>query len=107
MSTQHDVAVLRPEVPEVEVVAKATRRRFTAAKSLWEAEAKLEDLGPHARHDARHHMLHRGGDGHGGSEMITERRRLFSPESDNELSWSGCASTKLSSKPKSPLPLFS
>lgn len=30
MSTQHDVAVLRPAVPEVEVVAKATRRRFTA-----------------------------------------------------------------------------
>lgn len=30
MSTQHDVALLRPEVPEVEVVAKASRRRFTA-----------------------------------------------------------------------------
>jgi hypothetical protein len=30
MSTVRDVAVLRPEVPEVEVVAKATRRRFTA-----------------------------------------------------------------------------
>jgi transposase len=30
MSIQHDVVVLRPAVPEVEVVAKATRRRFTA-----------------------------------------------------------------------------
>ena len=30
MSTLHDVAVPRPAVPEVEVVAKATRRRFTA-----------------------------------------------------------------------------
>ncbi len=42
MGTQHDVAVLRPEVPEVEVVAKATRRRFTAEykrEILREAEA--------------------------------------------------------------------
>ncbi len=42
MSTQHDVAVLRPAVPEVEVVAKASRRRFSAEyklKVLREAEA--------------------------------------------------------------------
>ena len=42
MSTQHDVAGLRPAVPEVEVVAKATRRRFTAEykrKILREADA--------------------------------------------------------------------
>ncbi len=42
MSTQHDVAVLRPEVPEVEVLAKATRRRFSAEYKrtiLREAEA--------------------------------------------------------------------
>lgn len=42
MSTQHDVAVLRPAVPEVEVVAKAIRRRFTAEykrRILREAEA--------------------------------------------------------------------
>src|SRR5512136_749017 len=42
MSTQPDVAVLRPAVPEVEVVAKATRRRFTAEykrKILREADA--------------------------------------------------------------------
>jgi transposase len=41
MSTQHDVAVLRPAVPEVEVLAKATRRRFTAEykrKILREAD---------------------------------------------------------------------
>jgi transposase len=45
MSTQHDVAVLRAEVPEVEVVAKATRRRFTAEyklRVLREAEACTE-----------------------------------------------------------------
>ena len=42
MSTQHDVATLRPAVPEVEVVAKATRRRFMAEykrKILREADA--------------------------------------------------------------------
>ena len=41
MSTLHDVAVLRPEVPEVEVVARASRRRFTAEykrKILREAD---------------------------------------------------------------------
>ena len=45
MSAQHDVAVLRPDVPEVEVVAKATRRRFSAEyklKILREAEACAE-----------------------------------------------------------------
>jgi len=42
MSTQQDVAVLRPAVPEVEVVAKAIRRRFTAEykrRILREADA--------------------------------------------------------------------
>jgi transposase len=42
MSAQHDVVVQRPDVPEVEVVAKATRRRFTAEykfRILREAEA--------------------------------------------------------------------
>jgi transposase-like protein len=42
MSTQHDVAVLRPDVPEVEVLAKASRRRFTAEykrQILREADA--------------------------------------------------------------------
>ena len=42
MSAQHDLAVLRPAVPEVEVVAKASRRRFTAEykrKILREADA--------------------------------------------------------------------
>jgi transposase-like protein len=42
MSTQHDVAVLRPDVPEVEVLAKASRRHFTAEykrKILREADA--------------------------------------------------------------------
>lgn len=42
MSTQHDVAIRRPDVPEVEVVAKASRRRFTAEykrKILREADA--------------------------------------------------------------------
>jgi len=42
MSTQHDVVVPRADVPEVEVVAKATRRRFTAEykrKILREADA--------------------------------------------------------------------
>lgn len=41
MSTQHDGAVLRPDGPEVEVVAKASRRRFTAedkGKILREAD---------------------------------------------------------------------
>ena len=45
MSTLHDVAVPRPAVPEVEVVAKATRRRFTAEykrKILREADACTE-----------------------------------------------------------------
>ena len=45
MSTQHDGAVPKPAVPEVEVLAKATRRRFTAAyklKILREAEAYTE-----------------------------------------------------------------
>jgi transposase len=45
MSTQHDVAVLRAQMPEVEVVAKATRRRFTAEyklRILREAEACTE-----------------------------------------------------------------
>jgi transposase-like protein len=42
MSTQHDVAVLRPDVSEVEVLAKASRRRFTAEykrQILREADA--------------------------------------------------------------------
>jgi transposase-like protein len=42
MSTQRDVVVLRPDVPEVEVVAKASRRRFSAEykrKILREADA--------------------------------------------------------------------
>ena len=42
MSTQHDVAVLRPDVPEVEVLPKASRRRFSAEyklKVLQEGEA--------------------------------------------------------------------
>lgn len=41
MSALHDVAVPRPDVNEVEVVAKATRRRFTAEykrKILREAD---------------------------------------------------------------------
>ena len=45
MSTQHDVAVLRPDVPEVEVLAKASRRRFTAEykrQILREADACTE-----------------------------------------------------------------
>jgi len=45
MSTQHDVAGLRPDVPEVEVLAKATRRRFTAEyklKILREADTCTE-----------------------------------------------------------------
>ncbi len=45
MNTQHDVAVLRPDVPEVEVLAKATRRRFTAEykrKILQAADACRE-----------------------------------------------------------------
>jgi transposase len=43
MSALHNVVVQRPDVPEVEVVAKATRRRFTAEyklKILREAEAR-------------------------------------------------------------------
>lgn len=42
MSTLHELAVPRPEVPKVEVVAKASRRRFTAEykrKILREADA--------------------------------------------------------------------
>src|SRR3972149_2970137 len=46
MSTQHDLAIPRPEVrpavPEVEVLAKASRRRFTAEykrRILREADA--------------------------------------------------------------------
>jgi len=42
MSTQHDVAVLSPDVPEVEVLTKATRRRFSGEykhKILREADA--------------------------------------------------------------------
>jgi transposase-like protein len=42
MSALHEVAVPRPDVNEVEVVAKATRRRFTAEykrKILREADA--------------------------------------------------------------------
>ena len=42
MSAQHDLAVLSPAVPEVEVLAKATRRRFSAEYKLGilrEAEA--------------------------------------------------------------------
>jgi transposase-like protein len=45
MSALHDVVVRRPEVPEVEVMAKATRRRFTAEykrKILREADACKE-----------------------------------------------------------------
>jgi len=45
MSTQHDVAILRSAVPEVEVVAKASRRRFTAEckrQILREADACTE-----------------------------------------------------------------
>jgi transposase-like protein len=42
MSALHEVVVQRPDVPEVEVVAKASRRRFTAEyklRILREAEA--------------------------------------------------------------------
>jgi transposase len=45
MSALHDLAVLRPDVPEVEVVAKASRRRFPAEdkrKILREADACTE-----------------------------------------------------------------
>ena len=45
MSTQHDVAILRSAGPEVEVVAKASRRRFTAEDKrqiLREADACTE-----------------------------------------------------------------
>ena len=45
MSTQHDVAILRSAGPEVEVVAKASRRRFTAEykrKILREANTCTE-----------------------------------------------------------------
>ncbi len=45
MSALHEVTNLRPEGPEVAVVAKATRRRFTAEykrKILQEAEACRE-----------------------------------------------------------------
>jgi transposase len=45
MSTLREVTVPRPAVPEVEVVAKATRRRFTAEykrRILREAEAGTE-----------------------------------------------------------------
>jgi transposase-like protein len=45
MSALHDVIVQRPAVPEVEVVAKAARRRFTAEykrKILREADACTE-----------------------------------------------------------------
>lgn len=45
MSALHDVAVRRPAGPEVEVVAKASRRRFTAEykrKILQEADACRE-----------------------------------------------------------------
>ncbi len=45
MSTLREVTVSRPGVPEVEVVAKATRRRFTAEykrRILREAEACTE-----------------------------------------------------------------
>jgi len=45
MSTFSSVAVPRPDVREVEVVAKATRRRFTAEyklKILREADARTE-----------------------------------------------------------------
>jgi transposase-like protein len=45
MSALHDVVVQRPDVPEVEVVAKATRRRFPAEyklRILREAEACTE-----------------------------------------------------------------
>jgi len=45
MSTQHDVAIVRSAVPEVEVVAKASRRRFTAEykrQILREADACTE-----------------------------------------------------------------
>jgi transposase len=45
MSTPHDVAVLRPAVPEVEVLARTTRRRFTAEykrKILREANTCTE-----------------------------------------------------------------
>ncbi len=45
MSALHEVAVPRPDVHEVEVVAKATRRRFTAEykrKILREADACTE-----------------------------------------------------------------
>jgi transposase len=45
MSIQHDVAILRSAVPEVEVVAKASRRRFTAEykrQILREADACTE-----------------------------------------------------------------
>lgn len=45
MSALHDVTVPRPVVPEVEVVAKPTRRRFTAEykrKILREADACRE-----------------------------------------------------------------
>ena len=45
MSTLRDVTVPRPTVPEVEVVAKATRRRFTAEykrRILREADACTE-----------------------------------------------------------------
>jgi transposase-like protein len=45
MSARHDVTVQRPVVPEVEVLAKPTRRRFTAEykrKILREADACTE-----------------------------------------------------------------
>ena len=93
MSSQHDVAVLRPAVPEVEVLAKASRRRFTAEykrKILREADACREPgtIGALLRREglySSHLTTWRGQRERGELAGLTPKQRGPAPQPKNPL----------------------
>jgi transposase-like protein len=93
MSSQHDVAVLRPAVPEVEVLAKASRRRFTAEykrKILREADACREPgtIGALLRREglySSHLTTWRGQRERGELAGLTPKKRGPAPQPKNPL----------------------
>ncbi len=93
MSIQHDVAVLRPEVPEVEVLAKATRRRLTAEykrQILREADACREPgaIGALLRREglySSHLTTWRAQRERGELAGLTPKRRGPAPKPQNPL----------------------
>lgn len=93
MSTQHDMAVLRPDVPEVEVLAKASRRRFTAEykrKILREADACTAPgaIGVLLRREglySSHLTTWRAQRARGGLAGLTPKKRGPAPKPHNPL----------------------